>query len=319
METDLALLQRAVTVVLNVSLCALVGSSAATLWLRSARSPWAAALLPRLRTVLLTTTGVAAAAYAAILWVEAASMAEVPLPEALPAVRSVLTATHYGMAWMIGAAALAVAGAASTAGVQARASGIASAVRALAIGVLLYSRSMVSHAGAGGDFTWAVAVDWVHLVLISIWVGEVLVAGLLVLRQPPGDAAASRADCSAYIEALSHSATVALAGIFATGALSTWRVLESPQDLVGNPYGTALLVKIGLVLGAAALGGFNRFVVMPSLLRSLSQAGQAGKHGIRRFAGVLQAEAIVLMAVILAAAVLTSTSPPMASYAASLT
>lgn len=313
MESDFASAQRAVTAFLNLSLAVLVGASAATLWLRTRTSPWARAMLPRLRTALLAGTGTAILAYVAILWIEAASMAEVPLAEAWPAVRSLITGTHFGLAWMIGAAALVVAGAASAAGARFQAAAATSAVRIGAIGVLLYSRSMVSHAGAAGDFTWAVAVDWVHLVLVSIWVGEVIVAGLLTLRQLPDGTSGNRADCATYVDALSRSATFALVGIFLSGAISTWRVLESPADLFGNPYGTTLLIKVGLVLFAAALGGFNRFYVMPSLLYSLRLQGQAVRADSARFARVLQLEAIVLVAVLIAAAFLTSTSPPMAT------
>lgn len=313
MEADLVLAQRAVTVILNLSLTILVGTSAAMLWLRTRASPWAISALPRLRAALLGASGTAILAYLAILWVEAASMAEVPLPEAMPAVRSVLTGTHFGLAWMIGAVALLATAVVSAAPLRTQSRLPASVVRIVAIGVLLYSRSMVSHAGAAGDLTWAVAADWVHLVLISMWVGEVIVAGLVTLRSPPGNTLDNRSDCAAYVEALSHSATVALVGIFATGVLSAWRVLERPEDLIGNAYGTTLIIKVGLVLGAAALGGFNRFVVMPSLLRSLTQADRSGADAGKRFARVLQVEALVLIAVLVAAAFLTSTSPPMAA------
>lgn len=312
METDFALLQRALTVALNLACAVLVGGSAAGLWLRSAQSPWAAALLPRLRRTLLGATGAAMAALVVILWVEAASMAEVPLVEALPAVGSVLTATHYGLAWMIGAAALVVTGAVCAADVRVQSGGASSAVRIAALGVLMYSRSMVSHAGAGGDFTWALLTDWVHLVLVSVWVGEVIVAGLVVLRAQPGSVSESRSDCARYVDALSRSATVALSGIVLSGVASTWRVLDSPEDLIGNPYGSALLVKLGLVLGAAALGGFNRFFVMPSLLASLRDTAQSQRDAGRRFATVLRIEAIVLVAALIAAAILTSTPPPTA-------
>jgi putative copper resistance protein D len=305
-EAELGLLQRAVTVILNLSFAVLVGGSAASLWLRAAQSPWAAALLPRLRRALLAASGAALLAHVAILWVEAASMAEVPLAEALPAVGSVLSATHYGLAWMIGAAALAVTAASCATGLH------APAIRIAALGVLLYSRSMVSHAGAAGDFGWAIAVDWVHLVLTSIWVGEVIVAGLLALRPLPNDDAASRSDCAHYVAALSRSATVALAGIVVTGAISAWRVLDSPADLVGNPYGGTLLVKLALVLCAAALGGANRFLVMPALLAALQGAGQPQRMASRRFARILQLEAAILLGVLIAAAFLTSTPPPMA-------
>ena len=313
MEAEHALLQRALTVILNLSFAVLAGAGAASLWLRARHSPWTAAVAPRLRGALLLAAGVALAAHVAMLWVEAASMAEAPLAEALPAVRSVITATHYGLAWMIGAGALLAMAAACALKGGVRAGGAAALLGIGAFAVLLYSRSMVSHAGAGGDVSWAVAADWLHLVLVSLWVGEVLVAGLLVLRRLPADVPASRDDCAAYVEALSRSASIALAGIFATGAFGIWRVLSSPAELIGNPYGTALLVKLGLVLAAAALGGFNRFSVMPSLLRSLRPAGEGHPASLHRFTRILQLEALILLAAVVAAAILTSTPPPAAS------
>lgn len=313
METDFASLQRALTVVFNLALAVLVGASAAMLWLRPGQSPWASTLRARLRGLLLGASGAALLVHGALLWVEAASMAEVPLSDALPAVRSVLTATHWGLAWAIGAAALAVTAALAIPAARARENGALVATRMLALGALLYSRSMVSHAGAGGDFSWALAVDWVHLLLVSLWVGAVIVAGLFAMRAAPGDQPASRADCARYVEALSHSATLALAGIVVTGALGAWRVLDSPQDLVGNDYGNALLVKLALVLCAAALGGYNRVRVMPALLRTLRQARRPGPDAGRRFGRVLQIEAIVLLAAVVAAAVLTTSPPPMSS------
>lgn len=313
MEPDLLSSQRAAVVVLNLTIAILVGASAANLWLRSASSAWAAAVLPRLRTSMRACVPVALAAYVAVLWLEAASMAEVPLASAWPAVVSVLTATHFGIAWLIGVAALVVVGLTALLAPAHRATGPANAVRILALGVFLYSRSMVSHAGAAGDFTWAVAVDWVHLVLISVWVGEVIVAGLLVLNREPSGDSMNREDCARYTEQLSHSATIALTGIFITGAVSAWRGLGALDNVVGNPYGTTLLVKIALVLSAAALGGMNRFVVMPSLLAGLRKPHAADMRTSSRFAAILKVEAVVLLAVLGAAAFLSSTSPPSAA------
>jgi putative copper resistance protein D len=313
-------------------LAVIVGASAASHWLCAGISPWAARLLPRLRAALLGATGIAMTAYVAILWVEAASMAELPVTDALPAVRSVITATHYGMAWMIGAAALVVIGAVCAARDQTGKA--ASMVRIVAIGVLLYSRSMVSHAGAGGDFTLAVILDWVHLILISLWVGEVLVAGLITLPGARLTELQSRRECAHYIAALSHSASIALGGIFLTGTVAAWRSLGGFNSAFGNPYAATLLVKVGLVLCAAALGGLNRFVVMPGILSQIRNAPARGEAGDertagnqsetgkdrtaesaadRRFARILQLEAIFLLAAIVAAAFLSSTPPPTAS------
>ncbi|MGH8855289.1 MAG: copper resistance D family protein [Telluria sp.] len=312
MEPDLVLAQRLVTASLNLSVAVLVGASTAHIWLRSARSAWGTGMAPSLRKLMLSAAAAAMAAYCLVLWLEAASMAEVPVADAFPAVRSVLSATHYGLAWMIGAAALLVVAAATWALPASRPGTAALAVRTAALGVFLYARSMVSHAGAGGDFSWAVMVDWIHLVLISIWVGEVIVAGLVTLRSPPAWESKNRAECAQYVRALSRSATVALAGIFATGLLSAWRVLGSPENAFGNPYGTSLFIKLGLVLCAAALGGINRFFVMPRLLEQLRQPKPSG-GAHRRFAFILQAEACILVAVVVAAAFLSSTSPPSAS------
>ena len=313
MESDLVFAQRAAIVVLNLSVSMLVGAGAATLWLRSASSPWAAGMLSRLRQAMLACFAAAMVSYVAVLWLEAASMAEVPVAEAFPAVQSAITATHYGYAWMLGAAALIVAWFATAVRPGAVGFGPASVLRLAALALFLYSRSIVSHAGAAGDFTWAVAVDWVHLVLVSAWVGEVIVAGLIILRREPAAGQQNRVDCARYVEALSTSATIALVGIFITGILSAWRGLGSPDQVFGNPYGTMLLIKVGLVLCAAALGGMNRFVVMPALLAQLRGTGAPAPVATRRFAFVLQVEAVILLAVIVAAAILSSTPPPTAS------
>lgn len=308
---DPALPGRALAVVLNLALAFLVGASLALHWLRTADSPWAGTMRARLSRTMLAAAGGALVASIALLWVEAASLAEVPLPAALPAVRSLLTATHFGLAWTVGGAALTVLVLVSAMALPPRrtSSGALAALRILALGVLLYSRSMSSHAGAGGDFTLAVAIDWLHLLLVCTWVGDVLVAGCITLRRAPEEPG-GRADCAACVQALSHSATVALAGIVATGAAGVWRVLDSPAQLLGNPYGDALAVKLGLVLCAAALGGLNRFRIMPALLRALRQPTDEPCAPARRFARILQIEAAVLVAVLAAAAVLTTTPPP---------
>ena len=63
--------------------------------------------------------------------------------------------------------------------------------------------------------------------MISLWVGEVIVAGLIVLRAEPAAGQPNRTECVRYVvEALSTSATVALIGVFVTGILSAWRGLE---------------------------------------------------------------------------------------------
>lgn len=249
---------------------------------------------------------------ALLLWLEAAAIAEVPVAAAGAATWSMLTATHYGLAWGVGMAALVSAiilAAVSGAATRGR---LPSILGLVALAVFFYSRSMVSHAADEGDVSLRLLVDWVHLSLISLWVGEVFVAATLVLPGPKQTPAADRPVRANYVAALSTSATVALVGIFATGLFSAWRSLGGVANLIGNPYGETLLIKLALVGFAAALGAFNRFIVMPPLLAWQRDAGLASDASTRKFVLVLHIEAAVLFGVLILAAILSSTSPPTA-------
>lgn len=312
MAVDLPAAQLGATVVLNLSLAALTGASLSDRWLRAHRSRWAMRNLVSLRRVCLAAVATALLACFAMLWFEAASMAEVALSEAAPAIHSVLTATHYGFAWKVGMAALTVLTVTTMLRWTPRHRTMAHLVRLAAIGVFLYSRSMVSHAGAGGDISWAVAADWIHLVLISVWVGEVLVAGFVTLRNVTGANSQDRLERAQYTQALSNSATVALIGIFVTGIISAWRGLGSLENATGSPYATVLLLKLALVGLAAALGALNRFHVMPRLLTGLRDPFGPSEKQEGRFVLILQIETFVLVGALVLAAVLSSTSPPTA-------
>lgn len=302
MEADFSAAKIAAVVFLNFSIAVLLGATLATMWLQRTSSAWASLNVARLRRIALGAFVPAFAAYFAVLWLEAASMAEVPLSEAGAAVHSVLTATHYGFAWKIGSLALAVA-------VLLAIGGGSCMLRLLALGVFLYSRSMVSHAGAAESPGWAIVSDWMHFVLIGVWIGEVAIAGFVTLRS---DGAAGSADPqarAAYIRALSHSATIALTGIFATGVYNAWHGLGSLEHAIGTPYANTLLAKLAPVFAAATLGGYNRFLVMPNLLRQLGD-GTPADDASRRFVFVLRIEALFLLGALVLAAVLSTTPPP---------
>ena len=297
--------QQLATVALNLGASLAVGCCLSAAWLAGAGSPWALQCRPRLLRCALAALAVAGVADVAVLWLQAAAMAEVPVLQARAAVAATLASTHFGSAWLGGLAALAVA--ACAAAFRRRA---APFVALAALALFLYSRSMLSHAAADGDLSLRLAIDWLHLVLISVWVGEVFVAGLFTLRDAAGGPPIQRAEQARYIESLSNSATVALGGIVLSGLYNTWHGLGSLANAFGNPYANALLAKLLLVGFAALLGGVNRMVVMPALLGSLRRNRIAAERIGRRFTLVLQLEAAVLAAALVAAAVLSSTSPP---------
>jgi putative copper resistance protein D len=300
--------QHLVTALLNLAAALLTGASVSRLWLGRDASAWAEARRAPVRKAAIAGAVAALLADIAWLWLESAAMAEVPVTEAAGATWSMLSSTHLGFASSIGMIALllAIAGALIGGG---RSQGPALLTLG-ALAVFWYTRSMVSHAASEGDLSLRLLADWVHLGLISLWVGEVMLASGAILRTAGNMTAADRHARAAYVASLSSSATFALAGIFLTGLYTAWRSLGGFGNLLGNPYGNTLVVKLLLVGVAAMLAGFNRFFVMQPWLARESAGSAASALFPLRFRRILWIEALVLLAVVVAAAWLAATPPP---------
>ncbi|MGJ7917641.1 copper resistance D family protein [Massilia sp. LXY-6] len=299
--------QHLVTALLNLAIAILTGATVCRLRLGRDASGWAAARRQPVRNAALGGVMFGLAANLVLLWLESAAMAEVPVTDAATATWSMLTSTHLGLAWSIGMVGLAVAAAGSF--IRGRSAGPALLTLA-ALTVFWYTRSMVSHASSEGDFSVHLLSDWIHLGLISLWVGEVMLSGAVMLRASGNMSAADRRARAAYVASLSSSASFALTGIFITGLYASWRSLGGFGNLFGTPYGNTLVAKLLLVAVAAMLGGFNRFFVMPPWLARESAGKAAAALLPVRFRHILRIEALVLLAVVVVAAWLASTSPP---------
>lgn len=284
------------TTVLNGASALAAGAALAGAWLAHGAPGRAGAL----RRWSLAGLLLAASASAFLLWFEAAVMADVPLSAAGASLALVVTGTHYGLAWCIGLGALAAA-----ALLQLARPWWANWLALLLLACFLYTRSMVSHAASDGDLGVAILADWLHLVCVSAWAGPVAVAAFLVL---PG---ASGGEHAGFAQSLSRTATVALGGIVATGILNAWHNLGGAGQALGSDYAGLLFLKIVLVLAAAALGGINRLFVLPALVAA--QPGTpAAQRPLRTFTRILRIETALLVLVLLVAALLSSTMPPMA-------
>jgi len=308
MGMELQSAQHLVTALLNLAVAVLTGASMGRLWLGRELSDWSERRRGPALRIARAGAMAALAANLVVLWLESAAMAEVPFIEAGGAVFSMLTSTHLGFAWMIGMAGLIVATFAVFLDMDRSAA--PPILTLISLAVFWYTRSMVSHAASDGDFSVRLVADWVHLGLISLWVGEVILAGVVTLKTSVNMNALDRRARAAYVESLSSSATIALTGIFITGAYAVWRSLGSLENVFGNPYGNTLIAKLLLVGVAAALGGYNRFLVMPPWL-TLERSGNAAPAVLpERFRRILWVEALVLLVVVMLAAILASTSPP---------
>jgi putative copper resistance protein D len=308
-QGPLGYLQLAVLVAIHVGVALLLGAWACGRWLRGADSRWAVQCLAQAASAGRFGLGLAAIALVAAAWVQAAVVAEVPLQQAGSALLILLRDTHYGHLGISGLVAWLTVGIASWRTM--RPQGTWGALAMSGVVVMAWSRSAVSHAANAGDYSLDVAVDAVHLIATCLWVGAVFIAAQLSL--PSASATTrERMDATEWVSSLSSNATVALLVVVSTGAFKVWRSVGDWAALPGSDYGTALSVKLVLVGLAVALGGFNRFKVLPGLFGSLRRPDVSGVtqrwHG--RLLGVLRLEALVLFLVLAAAAVLASTEPP---------
>ncbi|MFM0033961.1 copper resistance D family protein [Paraburkholderia strydomiana] len=293
----------------NVSFAVLVGAMLSDMWLSRRPSRWQSGVSRRLLIAMRTSVFVALLSSFAAFWVHCALMSESSLAEAGPAVASMLRETGFGHAWLVNFVLLLVVFVLLLVNVHRR--GPYAVVIAFATAGAALARSNTGHPVDAGAFSLPVWADWAHVIAISVWVGLVLVAASIVVPRI-GKAPADEAPNSvAFVQSLSNAATVALATLVVTGAYNGWRGVDNPVNLWTSTYGQVLLLKLGLVLIAAALGGHNRVVEMPKLLLALKGSRSLPRdRPLKRFSRVLQVESVVLAGVLIVAAVLVSSPLP---------
>lgn len=158
--------------------------------------------------------------------------------------------------------------------------------------------TLVSHAAASGDLRY-VALDYLHVIAISIWLGGVVAFASVAM---PSARNADPRELGRTVWRFSLTALVAVAVIITTGTLQSLDRLVLVEDLVETPYGIALLAKIALLVGLLALGALNLLVWGPRMRRGLAASAQFWR-------GVI-GESALFAGVLLAAAFLTAFAPP---------
>jgi copper resistance protein D len=306
----LGIARLALTAVQNLSFAVLVGILLSDRWLARAPSVWQASVSRRLGQAFKAGAVVALVSGVVAFWIHCALMGESSLMDAAPAVRSMLWETEFGQAWAIGAALMLCVATVSFVPATGRATRF-QPILWLALAGFALSKSHAGHPVDAGAFSLPVWADWVHLLAISSWVGIVWVAAFMVAPKMAEAPFTDRRNGAAFVQSLSDAATVALVALIVTGAYNGWRGVSSPANLFASWYGQVLILKLALVLVAAALGGHNRFFQMPHLLASLKNPSSISPaRPLRRFATVLHVESWVLAGVLLAAAVLVSSPLP---------
>jgi copper transport protein len=161
---------------------------------------------------------------------------------------------------------------------------------------LVGSHLFDGHTVTKGSRFWTGFADVVHVAGGAVWAGGVLMlVAVLWRRHRRGHAPRSLQLAMRF----SVVATLALVVVGVAGLALTVIVLDSPSELWATEWGRTLLVKTLLVAAAASVGGYNHKVLIPAMER-------AGDHPdlALRFRLVVSAEAVALVGVVIATALL---------------
>ena len=137
-----------------------------------------------------------------------------------------------------------------------------------------------------------------HVIAGGVWLGGIIVMADTLVRRKR---AAIPLDGAAMGVRFSRMATASLLAVGLAGLALTWTIIDTPSDLVSTTWGRLLLVKVALVIGAAAVGAYNHFSVVPGLMREPGDV-----HRSATLQRTVTIEAVVLIAVVTVTAILVA-------------
>jgi copper transport protein len=163
---------------------------------------------------------------------------------------------------------------------------------------LLVTPGLAGHAGTTEPEVLNVAVDAVHLLGVSAWIGGlvVLLAAAFPSVKVEGDDAT--ATMAPVVARFSDLAVIAVAAIVVTGTYAGWVQVRALRALTDAPYGVVLLIKIGVFVPLLVLGAINNRWTKPRIERAARHdSGGAPLSVLRRLIAGEVALAVVVLAV----------------------
>jgi putative copper resistance protein D len=160
-------------------------------------------------------------------------------------------------------------------------------------------RTPFGHAAVDGAYTLREAMQLLHLTAVAVWGGGVMVAGLMALPLLRND---GETVVLPFAHRLSHTVTIALAGVLISGTYNAWRGLDGKLTPLVHPgWGGLLLSKTLLVLLALALGARMRWMLRSASMPPIQQVQQL-RRGLR-------IEALAMLLIFVLSAWLANTAP----------
>jgi putative copper resistance protein D len=246
-----------------------------------------AALWPRLAFIAVFDLVLAVGSGAVWLILTAASISGEPPSQVFSdgVVWTVLSQTHFGLAWITRLVLAGLLGATLVPLLSARRerSPLIAAAALLAaaafVGALAFAGHALGDQGAGALIH--PTADVAHLIAAALWLGTLIPLALL-LGAASYDTASFAVARTATLR-FSAFGVLAVGTLLASGIINTWYLAGSIAALTGTQYGRLLLAKIALFLAMIAIAAVNRLYLTPCLLQTESPAiAQRASRQLRR-------------------------------------
>jgi copper transport protein len=180
----------------------------------------------------------------------------------------------------------------------------------LAAGLAVTAPALTGHTRATSPEWLVVAVDALHLLAGSVWLGGVVALALVL-----GLLAEHRTTAAEALARFSVIAAAVLAVLTASGAVLAWRIIGSWSVLVETAYGRLLIAKVLTALVVVLLAAWNRSVLLPRMRQVTKRRERLlGAVSVTR---VVAAEAALLGVVLVLTGLLVDRSPDVEAVAVS--
>jgi copper transport protein len=188
----------------------------------------------------------------------------------------------------------------------------------------IFSNSIQSHNAAVSFLPFlAIFIDWIHFMMVSIWVGGLFYISFLISRKLLVKGKIADLQYSKFFKnsinihlflsiilRFSIIAIISMGIIFITGLYMGLLHLQQPSSLLNSPYGNILIIKLLLVFPMGLLGGYHHFRLHKFINQKIWIQINQQLQKFKIFDKSLKLEFIFGIGVIFTSSFLTITSPP---------
>lgn len=165
---------------------------------------------------------------------------------------------------------------------------------------LIRTTGMNAHAAQTSDPNWGIAADFLHLMGISAWVGGLAVLSLCLLPRR------RLTELEQVVPGFSKVALVSVLMIVASGLILTWQIISTVDGFWSTHYADVLIVKVSLFTLVLLVAMNSKRWVEKALAKAVATRR---RNAVKFFAVSVAAESVLVVAVLGAASVLTTSSP----------